>query len=101
MSLSSSKNIVDNISITLKDGFHVIAATNRTATFSIADGSAEHLVSNTYDDLGQLKSKKVGNTITKPLQTVDYAYNVRGWLKSINEDNITSDNDLFNFTPKV
>ncbi len=31
------------------------------------------------------------------LQNVDYAYNIRGWLKNINEDAI-SDNDLFNFT---
>jgi RHS repeat-associated protein len=99
MSLSSSKTIVDNNSITLKDGFHVIATTNRTATFSIADGSAEHLVSNIYDDLGQLKSKKVGNTTAKPLQFVDYKYNVRGWLKNINQDGL-NDKDLFNFTIK-
>lgn len=33
----------------------------------------------------------------KGLQNVDYAYNVRGWLKNINED-AQSDNDLFNFT---
>ncbi|SFC36315.1 RHS repeat-associated core domain-containing protein [Flagellimonas taeanensis] len=38
------------------------------------------LVENTYDDLGQLEKKKVGGG----LQTVDYTYNVRGWLKQIN-----------------
>ena len=31
------------------------------------------------------------------LQTVDYKYNIRGWLKNINEDTNT-DNDLFNFS---
>ncbi len=31
------------------------------------------------------------------LQTVDYTYNIRGWLKNINEDTNT-DNDLFNFS---
>lgn len=31
------------------------------------------------------------------LQNVDYNYNVRGWLKNINQDT-HSDNDLFNFT---
>jgi RHS repeat-associated protein len=31
------------------------------------------------------------------LQTVDYSYNVRGWLKNINND-VNDDNDLFNFS---
>ena len=34
---------------------------------------------------------------SKGLQNVDYDYNVRGWLKKINED-AQNDNDLFNFT---
>ena len=34
---------------------------------------------------------------SKGLQNVDYTYNVRGWLKKINQDN-QNDNDLFNFT---
>ena len=34
---------------------------------------------------------------SKGLQNVDYAYNVRGWLKNINEDD-KDDKDLFNFT---
>jgi RHS repeat-associated protein len=34
---------------------------------------------------------------SKGLQNVDYAYNVRGWLKSINDD-AQNDNDLFNFS---
>jgi RHS repeat-associated protein len=57
----------------------------------------EVIVSNTYDNLGQLESKKVGNTDASPLQTVDYTYNIRGWLKNINQDT-NNDNDLFNFT---
>ncbi|WP_237561837.1 DUF6443 domain-containing protein [Flagellimonas algicola] len=59
----------------------------------------ELIVYNDYDELGQLKSKKVGgdpNASTLGLQTVDYGYNVRGWLKSINQD-ANADNDLFNF----
>lgn len=34
---------------------------------------------------------------SKGLQKVDYEYNVRGWLKNINQDNV-NDNDLFNFS---
>ncbi|SED96141.1 hypothetical protein SAMN04487765_0932 [Tenacibaculum sp. MAR_2010_89] len=36
---------------------------------------------------------------SKGLQKVDYAYNVRGWLKNINQDGV-NDNDLFNFSLK-
>ncbi|WP_416223659.1 DUF6443 domain-containing protein, partial [Tenacibaculum ascidiaceicola] len=55
--------------------------------------NTETIVANEYDELGQLKTKKVGGT----LQEVDYTYNVRGWLKNINQDG-KNDNDLFNFT---
>jgi RHS repeat-associated protein len=60
----------------------------------------EQLISsNTYDDLGQLTSKNVGGTdVTGAagLQKVDYAYNIRGWLKEINKvDNLQD--DLFAF----
>ncbi len=50
------------------------------------------LVENVYDDLGQLVQKKVGGN----LQTVDYTYNVRGWLKQINDPNNLG-SDLFAF----
>ncbi len=63
----------------------------------INNGNTELIASNTYDDLGQLKTKKVGNNKTKPLQTVDYKYNVRGWLKEINDPLSSLGNDLFAF----
>ena len=49
--------------------------------------SPEALIAqHTYDELGVLESKKVGGlaTAANPLQTVDYKYNVRGWLTDIN-----------------
>ncbi|MCT4631269.1 MAG: DUF6443 domain-containing protein [Firmicutes bacterium] len=61
------------------------------------NGQQERIVSNHYDELGQLESKDVGGSSTGlGLQTVDYDYNIRGWLKSINEGN-TNNNDLFGF----
>ncbi|MGC1632324.1 MAG: hypothetical protein WA749_09470, partial [Gelidibacter sp.] len=46
----------------------------------------EVIVENTYDDLGQLTSKGVGGKSTQGrLQNVDYTYNIRGWLKEIND----------------
>ncbi len=62
----------------------------------IDNQAAEMIVANTYDELGQLERKKVGNAQQAPLQTVDYQYNVRGWLTHINDvDNIGD--DLFTF----
>jgi len=66
-------------------------------------GPGELIAYNEYDDLGQLVQKKVGGApgttyaLTDGLQTVDYAYNIRGWLKSINQDQDNTDNDLFDF----
>jgi RHS repeat-associated protein len=57
------------------------------------------ITKNTYDELGQLITKKVGGAYAASangLQTVDYSYNIRGWLKSINDVN-TIGNDLFAF----
>lgn len=50
-------------------------------------GHTEVIVQNEYDGIGQLVKKKVGNTVAAPLQEVNYAYNVRGWLRSINNPN--------------
>ncbi|MDI9308639.1 MAG: DUF6443 domain-containing protein [Limnohabitans sp.] len=53
-----------------------------------------------YDELGQLITKQVGGTATS-LQKVDYKYNIRGWLKEINNvDTLldgTNPKDLFAF----
>jgi RHS repeat-associated protein len=59
----------------------------------------ELITKNSYDELGQLTSKKVGGAYAASaigLQTVDYSYNIRGWLKSINDVDELS-NDLFSF----
>ncbi|WP_417800296.1 DUF6443 domain-containing protein [Tenacibaculum sp.] len=94
MTLSEDKIIVDNNSITLKEGFQVIAETGKSIKFTISEVNGETIVSNQYDELGQLKAKKIGGN----LQKIDYEYNIRGWLKKINEDDDATDNDLFNFS---
>jgi hypothetical protein len=53
-------------------------------THQINGGAEQLLAENTYDELGKLTSKKVGNTSTTPLQKVDYSYNIRGWMTAIN-----------------
>jgi RHS repeat-associated protein len=87
---------------TLNDFTYDHAGRLLTQTKRINSSSKELIVNNTYDELGLLKSKKVGGDVATSienslgLQTVDYEYNVRGWLKSINSDT-NNDNDLFNF----
>jgi len=56
----------------------------------------ELIVKNHFDELGQLMNKDVGNTEVTPLQSIDYSYNIRGWLKEIN-DISSLGNDLFSF----
>ncbi len=62
----------------------------------LAGQPEETLTENVYDELGKLAQKKVGNNPASPLQTVDYSYNIRGWLTTINDVNNLS-GDLFAF----
>src|SRR5690606_675085 len=56
----------------------------------------ELIAKNIFNDSGELVSKGVGGLEAYPLQTVDYKYSIRGWLKSIN-DGDTAGDDLFGF----
>lgn len=74
-----------------------------TQTQRINDATPELIVNNTYNDLGQPVSKKVGGIVasstpedSEGLQTVDYSYNIRGWLNTINSG-VVSGNDLFGY----
>uniref|UniRef100_A0AAU6WMG0 RHS repeat-associated core domain-containing protein n=1 Tax=Chryseobacterium endophyticum TaxID=1854762 RepID=A0AAU6WMG0_9FLAO len=48
----------------------------------VDDNTEVLLTENTYNELSQLTNKKVGNN----LQSIDYSYNIRGWLTWINRD---------------
>jgi len=51
------------------------------------DNKAEELLSeNTYNELSQLVNKKVGNN----LQSIDYTYNIRGWLTEVNKNEMAT-----------
>ncbi|WP_400190159.1 DUF6443 domain-containing protein [Hymenobacter sp. B81] len=58
---------------------------------SINDAPAVSLLQNSYNELGQLRQKKLGGG----LQTVDFGYNVRGWLTHINNPAQPLNDDLF------
>jgi hypothetical protein len=45
------------------------------------------LAENKYNELGQLIEKNLHIEEGAPIQSIDYRYNIRGWLKSINGAN--------------
>jgi hypothetical protein len=46
---------------------------------------------NTYNKLGQLVTEILGVTAENTLQNIDYLYNIRGWLRGVNNTPETSD----------
>ena len=84
--ISTHKRLSGSTPITIREDF-TYSAQDRllTHTHTINGGTPQLLAENTYDELGQLKSKKVGRTSANPLQKVDYSYNIRGWLTGINQ----------------
>ncbi len=57
------------------------------------------IVQNSYDDVGQLKTKRLGVNGTTAVETQKYDYNVRGWLLGVNRDyvNNTQSTSKFGF----
>ncbi|MFN4151405.1 MAG: RHS repeat-associated core domain-containing protein, partial [Candidatus Sericytochromatia bacterium] len=92
-----------------------VLTTTETFTYSPQDklvlhkhkintGNEELISKNNCDELGQLIRKEVGGqdfTGVNSYQKVDYKYNIRGWLKEINNIDcfhcVNTDNDLFAF----
>ncbi|WP_281335983.1 DUF6443 domain-containing protein [Flavobacterium eburneipallidum] len=97
---TTSTHARNSVTTTLVDVFTYDQAGRLTQQTQAINGTTtpEIIVANTYDELGQLTSKKVGGKTTQGLQKVDYGYNIRGWLKNINDpNNLNQDNDLFAF----
>jgi len=95
--ITTTTDLVASTDITLTPGFSFTATASTSFSATIrSNNSAEMLVNNTYDELGVLQNMAVGNTKESPLQIVDYAYNVRGWLTDINDIDAIG-NDLFSF----
>jgi len=103
LSISSKHTKGDNAAIEVENYFtydHV--GRLLTETQKIGNQPIELITNNHYDKLGQLIQKNVGGlAVNSPensegLQTVNYDYNIRGWLKSIN-NGIADANNLFGF----
>jgi RHS repeat-associated protein len=63
-------------------------------TINDADSTRRLLARSDYDQMGQLKQKHLGQLPADGsfLETQDYSYNIRGWLKGINKDYANNDN---------
>lgn len=73
--------------ITVKDRYEYSPQNFLLKHFQKIGNNAEELLAeHTYNDLGQLINKKVGNN----LQSIDYTYNLRGWLTGINPNQISN-----------
>jgi RHS repeat-associated protein len=63
-------------------------------------GTWESISDLTYDEQGQLKTKKLGTDpviTSNPLETLTYDYNIRGWLLGINRDYAKTVNSTSNY----
>ena len=89
----------DNATIETEDTFtydHMGRLKKQTQEL-VGMNPTEVIFENTYDDLGQLTNKGVGGKTTQGrLQNVSFAYNIRGWLKQINNP-ATLGSSLFAF----
>ncbi|MFV0181955.1 RHS repeat-associated core domain-containing protein [Empedobacter falsenii] len=100
--VTKHKQLAVSTELTLTDEFVYYAnELLKSQTHQINNGSKEYIVQNSYNEINQLTSKKVGNSVAAtPLQTVDYKYNIRGWMTDINNIDVTETGtykDLFSF----
>lgn len=72
-------------------------------SYKINNNYSDRLGTYTYDKMGRLISKSVGEIYlgsglkSRPLQKIDYKYNARGWLTDINDVDDSSTDDIFAF----
>lgn len=56
-----------------------------TQKHQVDNNPVEILAQNEYNELSQVKNKKVGGTNpATPIQSIDYTYNIQGWLTKVN-----------------
>lgn len=70
-----------------------------THKHKVGNNPLETLSTNAYNELSQIIQKGVGGSTGTPLQTVDYIYNIRGWMTGIN-DPTNLGADLFGYKIK-
>ena len=78
-----------DVGVTVAERFDYDGQNRLLRSYHKVDNKPEELLSeNSYNELSQLKNKKVGGN----LQSIDYTYNIRGWLTHINREDMASAN---------
>ncbi|SEW25316.1 RHS repeat-associated core domain-containing protein [Chryseobacterium wanjuense] len=74
--------------VTVQERFVYDSQNRLLQHFHQVDSNPEELLAeNSYNDLSQLINKKVGAVSgSAPLQSIDYDYNIRGWLTDVNKN---------------
>lgn len=99
LSQQSHKKLSNSTAIVIEQNF-IYDHQNRLIQVyhQIGDQTPVLMVENKYNELGQLEEKNLHNGV----QSVDYRYNIRSWLTSINNSDLSDDgilnndsNDLF------
>ena len=95
-SYTSHKRSPNDTEVNVKEKFVYDDQKRLVKQYHQVDNNPEELLAeNTYNDLNELINKKTGNN----LQSIDYAYNIRGWMTSMNNpDNLGT--DLFGYKIK-
>ncbi|MBN9300170.1 MAG: hypothetical protein J0I41_24440, partial [Filimonas sp.] len=94
MHSNASAGINNQSILTVMDYDHAGRVTQVRKTINDDLSKTRVIAQNSYDALGQLKTKQLGQKTDETgtplagqyLETQDYAYNIRGWLKGINWD---------------
>ncbi|WP_126651437.1 DUF6443 domain-containing protein [Chryseobacterium aureum] len=85
-SLVEHKRSANDTKVNIKETFEYDHQERLVRHWNQVNGGAQELLAeNLYNDLGQLQTKNVGNTTGSPLQSVKYAYNIRGWMTKVND----------------
>lgn len=103
---TSTQDKTGQTTITIVDKFTYDQAGRVTKQTQAINGATtpEVITENSYAELGQFFKKEVGGKSTQSrLQTINYSYNIRGWLKGINDSDTSNSTitmgigDLFGF----
>jgi len=61
------------------------------------DSTQRTITKNVYDELGQLRTKRLHVNGASQLETLNYEFNIRGWLKAVNKDFVKTANSTANW----
>lgn len=97
---TTHKRVSSSANLTIVDRLEYDHVERPKKHYQQINGQSEELiVENVYNELGQLQKKALGGDINANLQTIDYSYNIRGWITNVNDVNNLG-TDLFAYNLK-